>query len=143
VYKKDFEEAFLAATEVYYTAESTQFIAVNSVSDYMKKVELRLQEEEHRIRIYLHQSTQTDVRGTLFPFFISLWGGLFDGGVFQPRNYCLIADIKSQDLKRIIYSACLSLDQVLLRFPSFGSSPSLPLSQVYILHSYLNLSFLH
>lgn len=38
VYKENFEDEFLAATETYYTSESSQFIAVNSVADYMKKV---------------------------------------------------------------------------------------------------------
>jgi cullin 1 len=61
VYKKDFEEAFLAATEVYYTAESTQFIAVNTISDYMKKVDQRLKEEENRINMYLHLSSEHEV----------------------------------------------------------------------------------
>lgn len=61
IYKDDFEAEFLKTTRVYYTAESTQFIAVNSISDYMKKVERRLQEEENRIRLYLHETTQKDV----------------------------------------------------------------------------------
>lgn len=39
VYKANFEDDFLMATEVYYTAESTHFIGVNTVADYMKKVQ--------------------------------------------------------------------------------------------------------
>jgi len=61
VYKRDFEEAFLTATEVYYTAESTQFIAVNTVSDYMKKVEARLKQEDARVSAYLHPSTKNEL----------------------------------------------------------------------------------
>jgi cullin 1 len=61
VYKANFEDDFLIATEVYYTAESTHFIAVNTVADYMKKVETRLAEELGRVRQYLHPSTETEV----------------------------------------------------------------------------------
>src|SRR5688572_6089990 len=61
VYKESFEEEFLSQTEVFYTAESTQFIAMNTVADYMKKVETRLQEELTRVRSYLHQSTENEV----------------------------------------------------------------------------------
>lgn len=62
VYKESFEAEFLDATEVYYTAESTQFINQNTVADYMKKVETRLGEELVRVRQYLHPSTEQEVR---------------------------------------------------------------------------------
>jgi cullin 1 len=42
VYKEFFEDEFLKATDVYYNAESTEFISLNSVADFMKKVMLRL-----------------------------------------------------------------------------------------------------
>lgn len=61
VYKKDLEEQFLANTETYYTTESSQFISMNSVSDYMKKVEQRLYEEQKRVRSYLHPTTEVDL----------------------------------------------------------------------------------
>lgn len=61
VYRRDFEEMFLTSTEVYYTAESSQFISSNSVSDYMKKVEVRLNEENKRVTDYLHPSTQGEL----------------------------------------------------------------------------------
>ncbi len=66
VYKESFEEEFLSQTEVFYTAESTQFIAMNTVADYMKKVETRLQEELSRVRSYLHQSTENEVYFNLY-----------------------------------------------------------------------------
>lgn len=40
VYRKDFQDDFLATTEVYYMAESTDFIQNNTISDFMKKVQL-------------------------------------------------------------------------------------------------------
>jgi hypothetical protein len=42
VYKEFFEDEFLKATDVYYNAESTEFISLNSVADFMKKVHLSL-----------------------------------------------------------------------------------------------------
>lgn len=53
VYRKYFEEPFLTATEKYYDKESAEFLAVNSVVDYMKKAERRLEEEKERVPLYL------------------------------------------------------------------------------------------
>ncbi|KAL8277545.1 hypothetical protein RQP46_009977 [Phenoliferia psychrophenolica] len=58
VYREAFEKPFLAATEVFYKAESEQYIGDNSVTEYMKKAETRLAEEENRIDMYLHASTR-------------------------------------------------------------------------------------
>ena len=44
VYKEHFESPFLEATEKYYRKESEQFLAENSVPDYMKKAEERLRD---------------------------------------------------------------------------------------------------
>lgn len=55
VYRFHFEKPFLTATKEFYMAESKQFVAENSVVEYMKKAETRLLEEEERVRIYLHQ----------------------------------------------------------------------------------------
>ncbi|KAI5779294.1 Cullin [Geopyxis carbonaria] len=62
VYRKFFEHPFLEATTAYYQMESKQFVAENSVVEYMKKkAESRLQEEQNRVQIYLHQ----DIHGPL------------------------------------------------------------------------------
>ena len=55
VYRYHFERPFLDATKDFYNAESKQFVAENSVVEYMKKAEARLSEEEERVRMYLHQ----------------------------------------------------------------------------------------
>lgn len=55
VYRYHFEKPFLAATKEFYQAESKQFVAENSVVEYMKKAEARLSEEEERVSMYLHQ----------------------------------------------------------------------------------------
>ena len=62
VYREAFEKPFLAATEVFYKAESEQYIGDNSITEYMKKAETRLAEEENRIDMYLHASTRKSVR---------------------------------------------------------------------------------
>ncbi|KAL8697053.1 MAG: hypothetical protein Q9201_007332 [Fulgogasparrea decipioides] len=54
VYRYHFEKPFLAATKTYYEKESAQFVAENSVVEYMKKAETRLEEEKDRVGLYLH-----------------------------------------------------------------------------------------
>ncbi|KAF3176529.1 hypothetical protein TWF106_003486 [Orbilia oligospora] len=54
VYREFFEKPFLEITNVYYQLESKQFVAENSVVEYMKKAETRLSEEEGRVHVYLH-----------------------------------------------------------------------------------------
>jgi cullin 1 len=66
VYKEAFEKPFLVQTEKYYTAESEAYIAENSVTDYMKKAVVRLQEEEDRVDLYLNASTRKSVGVILF-----------------------------------------------------------------------------
>ncbi|KAJ2904380.1 Cullin-domain-containing protein [Zalerion maritima] len=54
VYRYNFEKPFISATRSYYQAESQQFLAENSVIEYMKKAVSRLEEEEQRVTMYLH-----------------------------------------------------------------------------------------
>ncbi|KAK0491562.1 Cullin [Armillaria novae-zelandiae] len=61
VYKEHFEAPFIQATEQYYKKESEAFLAENTVSDYLKKAEERLREEEDRVERYLHTKTRKDL----------------------------------------------------------------------------------
>lgn len=64
VYHDSFQKFFIQATEKYYVAESSAFVANNSVPDYMKKAEDRLVEEADRINLYLHDSTRKELKET-------------------------------------------------------------------------------
>jgi cullin 1 len=60
VYIWHFENAFIDATARYYKQESGSFFAKNnSVSEYLKKAEARLCEEEDRVERYLNTHTHT------------------------------------------------------------------------------------
>lgn len=59
IYRYEFETSFIASTDVYYKTESDAFVAANSVTDYMRKAETRLKEEEDRVELYLHPSTRS------------------------------------------------------------------------------------
>jgi cullin 1 len=61
VYAKQFQVPFIEATKNFYKAESEDFITRNSISDYMKKAEARLQEENDRVNLYLNDSTRKEV----------------------------------------------------------------------------------
>ena len=58
IYEKQFEVPFLDATQKFYKQESEWFLGANRLSDYLKEVEERLQEEEDRVDAYLIPQTR-------------------------------------------------------------------------------------
>lgn len=65
IYKQFFEEPFIRHTEEFYRTEASLFLCRNSVTNYLKKVAIRLDEESHRIQSYLHVSTLSILTKTL------------------------------------------------------------------------------
>ena len=71
VYRYHFERPFLEATQTYYQLESQQFTAENSVVEYMKKAEARLEEERQRVGIYLHPDVMPSLMKTCLSVLVS------------------------------------------------------------------------
>ncbi|KAK7576562.1 hypothetical protein V9T40_012848 [Parthenolecanium corni] len=58
VYEEDFEKPFLLQSAEFYKVESQKFLAENSASVYIKKVETRINEEAGRAKHYLDETTE-------------------------------------------------------------------------------------
>ncbi|XP_022898842.1 cullin-4-like isoform X2 [Olea europaea var. sylvestris] len=58
IYPESFEKPFLERTSEFYAAEGVKYMQQSDVPDYLKHVEIRLQEEHERCLIYLDSSTR-------------------------------------------------------------------------------------
>ncbi|KAL4220045.1 Cullin-3 [Mactra antiquata] len=61
VYVEDFEQPFLSESREFYQTESQKFLAENSASMYIKKVEARINEEAERATHYLDKTTEEPI----------------------------------------------------------------------------------
>lgn len=98
VYRFHFEKPFLAATEKFYEAESAQFVAENSVVEYMKKAEARLEEEEERVRMYLHHDITLLLKQTCNKVLIANHSNLL-----RDEFQILLDNDREDDMKRMYH----------------------------------------
>ncbi|KXJ15047.1 cullin-3 [Exaiptasia diaphana] len=61
VYEEDFESPFLEESAEFYKLEGQKFLAENSASIYIQKVEQRINEESERAKHYLDPSTEESI----------------------------------------------------------------------------------
>lgn len=64
IYETKFLQDYLKETARFYSVESSNFIDENPVTEYLKKAETRLEEENVRCEKYLHESSVQKIRST-------------------------------------------------------------------------------
>uniref|UniRef100_A0A158P8A9 CULLIN_2 domain-containing protein n=1 Tax=Angiostrongylus cantonensis TaxID=6313 RepID=A0A158P8A9_ANGCA len=95
-----FEAKFLKETENYYANEAQIFLESNPLTEYMKKVERRLEDERARCDMYLHMTTQEPLSKTCEKVLIEAQLELF-----QHEFGALLEANKDGDLARM-YKLC-------------------------------------
>lgn len=95
-YRYHFEKPFLQHTKRFYEVESKQYIAEHSIIDYLKKAELRLEQEEERVRQYLHLDITIELRKTCNQALIADHSNLLRDEFQQ-----LLDDDRVEDMRRM------------------------------------------
>lgn len=96
IYKEFFEAPFIEDTEHYYSRESDEFLRNNPITEYMKKVVARLDEEKKRIRLYLNEATEEILLKKCEEVLIQKHLDLF-----YSEFESLLNDCKNEDLARM------------------------------------------
>jgi len=96
VYRLKFQEDFISSTATYYQKESSDYLATQSVVDYMKRAETRLTEESTRVDLFLHPSTKKPLLAKAEEVLIKAHKEVLEGE-FQG----LIDADRQDDLKRL------------------------------------------
>jgi cullin 1 len=96
VYRYRFERPFLEATNRYYENESKQFVAENSVVEYMKKAEQRLEEEKGRVGLYLHPDIMNPLMKTCLAVLVTGHSALL-----RDEFQVLLDNDRQEDLARM------------------------------------------
>lgn len=96
VYRLYFERPFINSTRVYYQAESKRFVAENSVVEYMKKADARLEEEKERVGLYLHADIMKRLMETCNDVLITAHSGLL-----RDEFQVLLDNERTDDLARM------------------------------------------
>lgn len=97
-YRREFRDPFLARTREYYLKESTDFLAHNSVSAYMAKAELRLNQEMAAAQQFLHQTTPAELQKTLEEVLIQK-----HMETLQNEFQSMLANDREDDMRRFFF----------------------------------------
>ncbi|KAJ5793841.1 hypothetical protein N7457_000440, partial [Penicillium paradoxum] len=96
VYRQYFQQPFIRATKTYYENESRQFVAENSVVEYMKKAEARLEEEKGRVGLYLHPDVTKTLTDTCLSVLVTAHSTLL-----RDEFQVLLDNERQEDLARM------------------------------------------
>jgi cullin 1 len=97
-YRREFRDPFLSRTREYYLKESTDFLAHNSVSAYMAKAELRLNQEMAAAQQFLHQTTPSELQKTLEEVLIQK-----HMETLQNEFQSMLANDREDDMRRFFF----------------------------------------
>lgn len=96
IYRFYFEKPFIRSTRIYYENESRQFVAENSVVEYMKKAEARLEEEKARVGLYLHPDITKGLTETCLDVLVTAHSSLL-----RDEFQLLLDNERQEDLGRM------------------------------------------
>mmetsp|Transcript_2777 Transcript_2777/g.6446 ORF Transcript_2777/g.6446 Transcript_2777/m.6446 type:complete len:722 (+) Transcript_2777:364-2529(+) len=100
VYKEVFEDDLLTTTAQFYQHESQEFMAQNPVSDYLRKIEKRINEEEERADSYLDKSSYSKIINVVQRELVTKYAQQLVGNKTSGCGYLFTHD-RVDDLRRM------------------------------------------